>query len=239
MLHYFQVITNVGADNVVGLNSDNASAETTSWDVVRDVHTHVLCVGCTAHGASLLFKQVCTHTFATTILDKAITLAKFMRNHTWTRAEIKRRTTELGRALCIIIHGATRFAAVYYTMKRLGELKGVIRQIVVSDGFSERYCDEDVTEITTITDNAAFWTNMAKLRQFMKPLKVRFSFLLHFSFLYKYRYHKALIKLHDHDTPTTEHMYPGMVTVEEHWEENTIDVPTAFKNFALREHRTR
>lgn len=53
------------------------------------------------------------------------------------------------------------------------------------------------------------------------------------------RYHQCLIKLHDHDTPTTEHMYPGMVAVEEHWEENTMDVPTPFKNFALREHRTR
>lgn len=58
MLKYFQVIKNVGPDNVVGLNSDSASAEATSWDVVRDVYPHVLCVGCTAHGANLLFKQV-------------------------------------------------------------------------------------------------------------------------------------------------------------------------------------
>ena len=217
-----EVIADVGDTNIAAVATDNASAETTSWDLIREVYNYILCTGCTAHGASLLFKTVCNHTWAKNLIEKATKLAKFMKNHSYTQAELKRRTadnSETGTSLSIILHGETRFAAVYYTLKRLGELRGILREIVVSDGFGERNFDDAAT-ITAICNDGGFWTNIEKLRLYLKPLK-------------------CLIKLFDHDTHTTEHVFPGMLEVLEKWQDNEADVPSAFKNHCLREHRPR
>ena len=70
------------------------------------------------------------------------------------------------------------------------------REIVVSDGFAERRY-EAADAIITLCNDASFWSNnMDKLRLYLKPLK-------------------ALIRLFDHDTHTTEHLYPGMYDVQQ------------------------
>jgi hypothetical protein len=73
-----EVIADVGDANIAAVATDNAAAETTSWDLIREVYPDILCTGCTAHGASLLFKSVCNHTWAKNLIDKATKLAKLL-----------------------------------------------------------------------------------------------------------------------------------------------------------------
>jgi hypothetical protein len=130
----------IGIESVAEVVTDNASAETTSWDAIRDVHPTTLATGCTCHGGNLLFKDVCDHAWSTKIIDLAVELAKFFRNHQWPAAEVRRRTAaeNNGVPLAIILHGKTRFAGVYYCLKRLHQLRGFLRQIVVSQEFQDR-----------------------------------------------------------------------------------------------------
>ena len=65
-----KMIEATGAENVVGVTNDNASAETTSWDYIRDEYAQVLCTGCTTHAGSLLFKDVCDHVWAQKLVKK-------------------------------------------------------------------------------------------------------------------------------------------------------------------------
>jgi hypothetical protein len=186
-----EVIEEVGADSAAGVVTDNAANETTSWDVIREQHPTILATGCTAHGGNLLFKDICEHTWAANIIDLAVSMAKFFRNHQWPAAEVRRRTAadNNGTPLAVILHGATRFAGVYYTLKRLHQLRGTFRQIVVSDDFQSRTF-ENGAAIEAQCNDASFWSNIANLRLFLKPLK-------------------CFIKLMDHAAHTTEHLYPG------------------------------
>ena len=147
-------------------------------------------------------------------------LARFIRNHQYTCAELERRTqASFGRGYKIIIHGSTRFAGFYYCAKRLLMLRSVLREMLVSAEFEDRNID-GADGAVAIANNAGFWSDLAKYRKFMKPLK-------------------CLIKLHDHDCHTTHQMYPSMYKVEELWRANTAGVPSAFKNHALKEHKAR
>ena len=210
------MITKTGEENVAGLTNDNASAETTSWDAIRDRFLHVLCTGCSCHAVNLLFKDVCDHAWAAKIIKKAVFVAKFFKNHQYTNHEIRTRTEAAhGKSYVIILHGATRFAGVYYVLKRLCFLRTILREIKASAGFEEINFP-DAEEVTDILDDSVFWKQCEQLRLFLKPLK-------------------CLIKLLDHDCNVTHHVYPGMYLVNQTWQANEADVPSAFKKHALKE----
>ena len=99
-------------------------------------------------------------------------MAKFFKHHQYCNAEIRTHTAAAhdGQSYAIILHGATRFAGSYYTMKRLAFLRTIMREIAASAGFEERRF-EDADDITTILNDVTFWADMEKLRLFMKPLK--------------------------------------------------------------------
>jgi hypothetical protein len=212
-----EVIDDTGPDNTAAVTSDNASAETTSWDTIRDRHEKVLATGCGCHAGSLLFKDVCQHAWAAKIIKKAVTLAKFFKHHQYCNAEIRTRTAAAhdGQSYAIILHGATRFAGSYYTMKRLAFLRTIMREISASAGFEERRF-ADAADISTILNDVTFWADMEKLRLFMKPLK-------------------CFIKLLDHGCNVTHHVYPGMYQVNQLWHTNMPGVPSAFQKHALKE----
>ena len=80
------------------------------------------------------------HAWSKKIVEEAVKVAKFFKNHTFTAAEIRRRSTEAsGKAIAVILHGQTRIAGLYYVLKRLEDLRGYMREICVSDGWDERY----------------------------------------------------------------------------------------------------
>ena len=100
-------------------------------------------------------------------------------------------------------------------MQRLGQLCGILKEICVSDGWSERYDSDEAREVARDVSSASFWSNLKKLRLHLKPLK-------------------CFIRLVDSDAHTAEHVYPGMVRVEEVWKENTPGVSSAYKTFTLK-----
>ena len=151
---------------------------------------------------SFLFKDVCQHPWAKSLIDKCVTLAKFFKNHQFTNEELRTRTkAQHERQSCaIILYGATHFAGFYHVVKRLLFLRTILREISVCTGFEERnYTDSD-TIIAILNDNRV-WTNSEKLRLFLKPLK-------------------CFIKLMDHDCHCTHH---------DVWVANEAQVPATFK----------
>ena len=185
-----KMIEVTGPANVAGLANDNAAAETGSWDAIRAAYSWILCTGCTTHAGALLFKDVCKHSWAKALIEKAVKVAKFIKHHQFTNADLRVRTKQThGKEYCIILHGETRFAGVYYVIKRLLLLRPILREMVASGPFEERNID-GAAEIITIINNTTFWRDLEKLRLFLKPLK-------------------CFIKLMDHDCHCTHHEYPG------------------------------
>ena len=156
-----KVIEDTGP-NVAAITNGNAEAETTSWDTIRDEFPAVLCTGCTTHARALLFNDVCDHPWAIKLIEKSTKLAKFFQHHAFTNTEIRRRAKEAhDQEYAVIIHGATRFAGIYYTVKRLLFLKNIMREIEVSDGFEERnYKDAD--DIIAVLNDASYWKEAGK-----------------------------------------------------------------------------
>ena len=184
------VMKDLGPQNVAGIANDNAAAETTAWDRIRDQFPNTLANGCTTHAGALLFKDACKHKWAQALVDNATFIAKYFRNHQYLTAEVIRRTIlQHKSAYVVILHGATRFAGFYYTAKRLVFLRPILREIVHSGPFEERKF-KDADKITALINNTTFWANLHKLRVFMKPLK-------------------CFIKLMDHDCHCAHHEYPG------------------------------
>ena len=82
-----------------------------------------------------MLKLVSASPWSKAIIDKAIRVMKFFKNHTFTSAEVRRRTIEKdGRPMALILHGKTRIAGLYYVLKRLEDLCGIMKEICVSDG---------------------------------------------------------------------------------------------------------
>ena len=88
------VIERTGPENVAAVTNDNAEAETTSWETIRDAQPQILGIGCTTHAGALLVKDVCEHAWATKIVEKKVFIAKFFKHHQFCNAEVRRRTKE-------------------------------------------------------------------------------------------------------------------------------------------------
>lgn len=92
-----------------------------------------------------------------------------------------------------------------------------MKEVCVSDGYSERYSDDLSKLVARDVGSNTFWSGLKALRKHLKPLK-------------------TFIRLTDSDCHTTEHVYPGMVQVEEHWSENSANVPAPYRTFSLKVH---
>ena len=86
--------------------------------------------------------------------------------------------------------------------------------------YGERYSDDLSKLVARDVASATFWNGVKALRKHLKSLK-------------------SFIRLTDSDCHTTEHVYPGMVTVEETWSENAAGVPGNYRTFSLKEHKDR
>ena len=63
-----KIIEATGAANVAGVANDNACAEVGAWDDIRATFLWILCTGCTTHSGALLFRDVCKHTWASSLM---------------------------------------------------------------------------------------------------------------------------------------------------------------------------
>ena len=196
-----------------------AANETSSWKPITDKHPDIVCTGCACHGASLLYKDIFTHAWPKKVLDDATTLMKFIKHHTWTNSKLKRDTAAAGQQKSIILHGETRFAGSYYSMKRLLEVKGVVRSMVFTDEFeSKKYASQ--TDIQRLCQKRSFWDDLSALVAFMRPLK-------------------NFIKLMDHSYHTTHLVYPGLVDLGIRWEEMKGAVSTNFHRHCMSKFKSR
>ena len=199
------VLESLGQQHFSSVVTDNAANETTSWDVITSKYPEILCTGCACHASSLLFKDVMQHQWASKILNEATTLAKFIKGHTWTNLELKRRTKADGRQRSVVLHAATRFAGSYYTMNRLLDVRGPVREMVVSTQFEDKKYDNQ-GDIQRLVQRVSFWTDLTSLVAFMRPLK-------------------KFIKLLDHSHHTTHLVVPGLETLREEWDTLKGTVP--------------
>ena len=85
------------------------------------------------HTLALFFSTILAITGGPLLLiEKATRLAKFFKNRQYCNAEVKRRAFEaFNVAYVVIMHGATRFAGMYYVIKRIAFLRTILKEISV------------------------------------------------------------------------------------------------------------
>ena len=202
-------IDEIGASNVVSLVTDNASAETTAWDIVREKHEDVLCTGCVTHGGNLLFKDVVQeYNWSKNIVEEACDLGRFIRSHTWLNMSV--------RGICgttPTYHCATRFAGSYFTMHSLLLIKDTIRTVFATTEYQNKNYENGDVMFALVMRND-FWADLTSLLDFLKPLK-------------------DFIRTMDADRHMTEHLIPLMTDMRSEWASN-VAVPPRFRTHALR-----
>ena len=213
------VMKKYGVDNFCSVVTDNAANETSSWKPITKENPDILCTGCACHGATLMFKDICDHTWAKRIVDDATKLMKFIKHHTWTNKTLKKMTAAKGKQRSILLHAETRFAGSYYSMFRLIEVKSEIKSMVVTDEFeSKKYANQ--AEIQRLCQKKSFWDDVTSLVKFMRPLK-------------------NLIRLMDHSHHTTHLVYPALVQLGDKWLAMKGNVTASFYNHAMSKYRYR
>ena len=188
------VIEDIGPDNVAAVTTDNASSETTSWDTIMHKYPSILCTGCSAHGGSLMFKDICKHRWAVSITDDATFLAKFLRRHQWITAELRARKVRM-----VTMHCQTRFAGIYFTVSRLVELQTPIGEIIISEEYqSKKYEHGDEAYRLVVDQN--FWSKMKTFLALLKPVK-------------------DFIRMMDSTRHMTEHFHGALKKMKQEWTE--------------------
>ena len=196
--------------------TDNASSETTSWDLIRkeEKKEDILCTGCTVHACNLLFKDVIQkHKWSNDIVEKCNALVTFLRSHNWILSSIREKAK-----LTVTYHCSTRFAGNYYTMHRLKRLKGTIRTVLTSDEYEDKNFKGGDKFFELVVNNE-FWLSVGNLLAFLKPLK-------------------RIIRKLDSDRHMSEHVFPlmgGLMTTWNDAENFASNVPPRFRTHAVRE----
>lgn len=116
--------------------TDNASDMTTAWDLVYAENPHVVCVGCSAHGFSLMYADIMGLTWVDRMVKMVKLVCKKFRNITQLNdlvRELSKRPEEaggVGMELGLILYGETRMASSIYMIERYLRLLVVLNDIV-------------------------------------------------------------------------------------------------------------
>ena len=157
---------------------------------------------------------MCKHQWASSIIEDATDLARFLRSHQWITAKLREKNAKV-----VIMHCSTRFAGAYYTMRRLLELKKAIREIVVDDEFEKKKYEggKQAYDLAISTD---LWKKMETLLGVLQPVK-------------------DFIRMMDSNRHMTEHFHHALLELESEWEEMKLQKAPGFKSHCLRQLKQR
>ncbi|KAL4568325.1 hypothetical protein LXL04_023934 [Taraxacum kok-saghyz] len=162
------VVEEIGADLVIQVVTDNASAYKAAGTLLMDKRKTLYWTPCAAHCIDLMLEKIGDEPEQKTCLLKAKKVSNFIYNHQWVLALARK---FLGKDL--LRPAATRFATAFLTIQSIGDLKEPLQQMFVSSEWSSSAWGkkEDGRAIKKIImDERVFWPSVVNSIKTTKPL---------------------------------------------------------------------
>ncbi|KAL4574601.1 hypothetical protein LXL04_021435 [Taraxacum kok-saghyz] len=162
------VVEEIGADLVIQVVTDNASAYKTAGTLLMDKRKTLYWTPCAAHCIDLMLEKIGDEPEQKTCLLKAKKVSNFIYNHQWVLALARK---FLGKYL--LRPASTRFATAFLTIQSIGDLKEPLQQMFVSSEWSSSAWGkkEDGRAIKKIImDERVFWPSVVNSIKTTKPL---------------------------------------------------------------------
>ncbi|CAI5985866.1 unnamed protein product [Closterium sp. NIES-65] len=127
------VVEEVGPDNVVAFCTDGGSNYAVACNELIAEWPHIQHVPCATHALDLFMEDVGKMTWAKKVVDTAGEMSSFVRNHHWTRGNLRTPALVGAKMLQALKPAGTRFGTQYIVVSRLCEPRQSLAQMVVSD----------------------------------------------------------------------------------------------------------
>ena len=162
-------------EKLLGFDTDNESAMTTSWDVITALpqFKHLIAMPCDGHSYNLAYGDLCSHQWAADILEKSGFLSKWARDNKPADGEIQKwAKRELGYPYRTICSGGVRQCIEHYSLGRNVMLERGFKTLLQTTSFANLRNSDNKSKAERIINSAPFWRNAGALHVFIRPTKV-------------------------------------------------------------------
>lgn len=169
--HIFAVISQLGADKCVSVVTDNASNMQGAWSEIETKHPRIFANGCGAHVLNLLVKDLCEMDQFSDVIDKAMAVARFIkeRQHVLTYYSDRAREMSIKRKLVLPV--ATRWFTQYRTCLNLLDAKFAVQSLLdegAADILKQTKGKEAVEQFKEAVDDPTFWRRLRRVEILLK-----------------------------------------------------------------------
>lgn len=190
--------------------TDNAEVMSTSWDLVYNENPQVVCVGCSAHGFSLMYQDVMAIPWVKQIVEAVRAVSMKFRNieqlNDMTHSLSQRPKEEggVGSEMGLILFGETRMVSTLYMLERYITLLPVLRAIINKPFIT----GEGGVHVKCKYKNGAFRNVLKTIKNDRQNDRIQ-------KFIEVIMPIKLALKLMDHACHSTSKVYPAYLTIKE------------------------
>ncbi|GJP46221.1 hypothetical protein CLOM_g5530 [Closterium sp. NIES-68] len=163
--HLKTAIVEVGAENVVGLLMDGASANISAASIVAQEYPKVLWIRCAAHALSLLMKDIGELNWAKPTIEEAQQLISTLKNAQWITGHFRE------DSLKVLKTAGIRFGTNYIALERLILVRRTLKKMVSTKGFKDYMKGRPKLRVARGTiKRPGFWKGVEQVVVVLKPI---------------------------------------------------------------------
>jgi hypothetical protein len=173
-----ETISDVGAQNVVQIITDNAPVCKAAGSIVEGMYPHIFWSPCVVHTLNLALRNICAPkpvdedvysecNWIALVAADAKFIKKFITNHSMRFAMFKKFVD-----LSFLSISETRFASVIVMLKRFKTIKKGLMSLVISEEWSH-YKEDDVHTAASVKEtmlNDEWWDKVDYILKFTEPI---------------------------------------------------------------------
>jgi hypothetical protein len=174
----------IGPENVVQVCTDNASVMHKAVSIVQQQWPYLYFQGCMAHALNLLLQDWGLSQWASSVVEDAQKIVRFIRAHHVPLALFRKHATIHAKGLSLLSPGATRFATNFLMVARVLDVKEALKQTVTDvekDTYVMTLSDTQRKPVRTqarelrrliLGDDSEFWQSCVNYCTIMKAAVV-------------------------------------------------------------------
>ncbi|GJP54668.1 hypothetical protein CLOM_g13726, partial [Closterium sp. NIES-68] len=164
--HLKTAIVEVGAENVVGLLMDGASANISAASIVAQEYPKVQWIRCAAHALSLLMKDIGELNWAKPTIEEAQQLISTLKNVQWITGHFREKDS-----LKVLKPAGTRFGTNYIALERLILVRRTLKKMVSTKGVKDYMKGRPKLRVARGTiKRPGFWKGVEQVVAVLKPI---------------------------------------------------------------------
>jgi len=164
-----KVANELGVKKLVAVVTDNTSNMKKSWKIIEEIYPKVFANGCGAHVMNLLIKDICELEIVSNLLQKSLSVVKFIRNNQSVLHEFNTVRHGLKIGCSLIIPVCTRWYSQYNFLKNLYQNKSTITLLMSDDSNAlKKMKKQKLDSIIQILQQIDLWKQVKEVCEILK-----------------------------------------------------------------------